>query len=425
MPQPAIVALLLLAAPAAAQHHWIEPNGGSFDDPANWSTGVTPGYWAEVTFDLAGAAPYTVSFPSPTHIADALVHQGEVEFDLGGNELQLEQSFRPLLVLDSSASSWPTLTLRGGRVLVDGPVYIAYYSLYGYAEGSGALVLDGPGTALAPLQPGGPAGVISVGNGPDYPGSLEVSGGAICSSGRVVVAHGGSLLRGDGGAITETVEVRGLLDPGTAADSTGALGFGDKLSLRPGSWTEIDLAFPGPGGSDRLSVAGDALLEGHLRVRLDPGYTPVIGDRFRFLTAGTVLGRFREVEMPPAPVGTQWALEYRTDQVSIGLSPELEVQHPAPGIAGQQNTLTVDHAMNGALVYLAWSLSLGTTTIPQYPGLFLDLGQPVTLIGSGLGTGGSVSFNSFVPLIAAGRSYSLQAVEPQSYRTSPVLVTAF
>ncbi|MBC8330046.1 MAG: hypothetical protein H8E31_15005 [Planctomycetes bacterium] len=417
--------LALLAAPAAAQHHWIDPNGGSFHDSGNWSTGVVPGYWGEVNFDLLGSTAYSVSFTSPVHLADALVRVGSVDFDLGGNELQLEQSYRPLLVLDSSTTSWPTLTVRGGRVLVDGPVWVAYYPLFGNLQGSGVLILDGPATALAPLYATGSGGDIQIGNGRNYPAVLEVSNGAICSSGRVIISQGPSILRGDGGAIVQAADVRGLLSPGTAASAVGSLGFGSTLRLRPSSWTEIDLEQAVPGGADVIAVTDTALIEGNLRVRLGAGYVPVVGDQFRILTAGVVNGRFHIVEMPASPVGTQWALEYLPDRVTLGLSPSLTVLTPVPGVAGQQNTITVDQAMDGALIYLAWSAYLGTRTIPQFPGLFLDLGYPVSLAAYGLASGGSIAFVSNVPAAAGGRSYYLQAVEPQSYRTSEVLLHTF
>ena len=174
-----------------------------------------------------------------------------------------------------------------------------------------------------------------------------------------------------------------------------------------------------------IAVTDTALLEGNLRVRLGAGYTPVVGDRFRILSAGAVQGRFHIVEMPTSPAGSQWALEYQPDQVTLGLSPALTVLSPVPGVAGQQNSITVEEAMDGALVYLAWSSNLGTRTIPQFPGLFLDLGQPVSLAAYGLASGGSITFLSNVPVGAGGRSYYMQAVEPQSYRTSEVLLHTF
>jgi len=57
-----------------------------------------------------------------------------------------------------------------------------------------------------------------------------------------------------------------------------------------------------------LTVAGNAQLDGVLRVSFADGYTPAAGDQFslQFLSAGSTSGAFSEIDLPPLPAGESW-----------------------------------------------------------------------------------------------------------------------
>jgi len=88
---------------------------------------------------------------------------------------------------------------------------------------------------------------------------------------------------------------------------------------------EIDIGGTLPGsGYDQLNHilgAGIADLGGVLDVNLVGGFSPASGDRFRIITATTVLGQFDAAVLPTLPPGLGWGLSYAPDGVVLIVSP--------------------------------------------------------------------------------------------------------
>jgi len=78
---------------------------------------------------------------------------------------------------------------------------------------------------------------------------------------------------------------------------------------------EIELGGLVPGAEhDQLVVTGDATIDGTLRVFLEDGYIPSVGDTYTILTAASTTGSFDVVELPD---GIQAAVDVQSDHVNL------------------------------------------------------------------------------------------------------------
>lgn len=127
-------------------------------------------------------------------------------------------------------------------------------------------------------------------------------------------------LRGQG-VIEGAVSNSDLVDPDGALIIDGAFDqsahtvqFPPSASALPSSvpagrgLLHIDIAAPTT--HDALEVTGDALLGGTLRAAFLDGFAPAWGDSFTFLTAGLIDGEFETLELPEAPSGLVFEVEY-------------------------------------------------------------------------------------------------------------------
>jgi hypothetical protein len=105
----------------------------------------------------------------------------------------------------------------------------------------------------------------------------------------------------------------GTISPG---DSPGQTQITGSYRHEPGAELFIELAGLEPVKEhDVLSVAGDVTLnEGTLRVALEDGFIPEIGDSFTVLESGALRGEFRRL-IPPALAGVGWELSYGEEDV--------------------------------------------------------------------------------------------------------------
>lgn len=115
-----VLAALCAVSEARAQllfsRSWIDPNGGSYNDPNNWDSGIPDSNTELANFDLD--ATYTVDFPQGAFTSSAAVRDGNVTWDLdtgGGPTAYLLNS---LSVRPSAFDGRdPHLTVRDGTVL--------------------------------------------------------------------------------------------------------------------------------------------------------------------------------------------------------------------------------------------------------------------------------------------------------------------
>lgn len=85
----------------------------------------------------------------------------------------------------------------------------------------------------------------------------------------------------------------------------------------------IDIA--SPIDHDRLEVTGDAILGGTLEIALVDGFAPAWGDAFSVLTAGAIDGEFETLDLPEAPAGLVYEVEYTDAAATLTLARRTDI----------------------------------------------------------------------------------------------------
>jgi uncharacterized protein with beta-barrel porin domain len=211
-------------------------------------------------------------------------------------------------------------------------------TLSGVFSGSGSITFINTGTT-----------VLTGAN--IYSGGTTVSGGTLVVAGRsptgtgdVFVASAGTLM--GTGTIAGNSTVSGVLKPG---NSPGYLSFTQNLTLNAGSTYQQDIAgatqasSTTPSGASgyysfvnvgsQLTIASGATLTPRLSNLFSANesgygsgiYVPVLGDRFRIITAGGITGRFTTLTQPAElSSGTQFIAFYNvnnSNSIDLAIAP--------------------------------------------------------------------------------------------------------
>ena len=211
-------------------------------------------------------------------------------------------------------------------------------TLSGVFSGSGPIVFIGTGTTVltgANIYSGG----TTVSGG-----TLSVAGTSPTGTGDVFVASAGTLM--GTGTIAGNSTVSGVLKPG---NSPGYLSFTQNLTLNAGSTYQQDIAgatqasSTTPSGASgyysfvnvgsQLTIASGATLTPRLSNLFSANesgygsgiYVPVLGDRFRIITAGGITGRFTTLTQPAElSSGTQFIAFYNvnnSNSIDLAIAP--------------------------------------------------------------------------------------------------------
>jgi autotransporter-associated beta strand protein len=208
--------------------------------------------------------------------------------------------------------------------------------LSGVFSGSGGLTFtSGAGTVS-----GGTGGTIVLSGANTYSGGTTVSGGTLVVAGHsptgtgdVFVASAGTLM--GTGTIAGNGIVSGVLKPG---NSPGYLSFTQNLTLNAGSTYQQDIAGATQASSatpvgasgyysfvsvgSQLTITSGATLTPRLSNLFSASeagygssiYVPVLGDKFRIITAGGITGRFTTLTQPAElSSGTQFIAFYNVN----------------------------------------------------------------------------------------------------------------
>ncbi len=109
----------------------------------------------------------------------------------------------------------------------------------------------------------------------------------------------------------------GLVRPGASA---GLLTIDGDYTQAAGAALDIEIGGTAPGTQyDRLVVTGTAALDGALDVTLINAFDRAIGSTFVFLQAGSVVGAFDPVSLPPADCASSWNLTYNATNATLAL----------------------------------------------------------------------------------------------------------
>jgi len=256
----ALVVLLVQGGGAiAASRSWINPSGGFFSDPNNWSGKTVPGP-ADLADFPGGGASFTVWFNSNTETSrlTGVEVPGTVTFDLGGHTYVVGGG-GPYAVCPSGGTlrvvsgilSVPTgavfLSNSGSKMFIgDGGSLQCYQADIGHGAGSGEIIVEDGGLVgvsnhltlcpygVARLRTGS---VLNVTNWielqPDVwtPGALIMEGGT-ARVGQILAPDGTVLEKG--GVISGFGTIQGRVAAGastTISANGGHLQIGDATSL--------------------------------------------------------------------------------------------------------------------------------------------------------------------------------------------------
>lgn len=237
----AIFCLAMLApavngvATAQVDFRWAAASGGDFDNPNNWQSlfpGSLPDVFVRTVFDLPSG--YSVAFSKSEHTNAALLRDGQVQFDLGGNVFTHGNLFvggspgdvAELLIVDGSVNSGPTALgatdASFGVLKVGENAQLLPNSLRIGDQGSGQLdVHDGGRVTTASAN----VGVDLTGSG-----SINVTGMGV-ESNRSQLTVSGPVTIGSQGAGVMRVGSGGLVE--SHPDPNSGIGQFDALGVFP------------------------------------------------------------------------------------------------------------------------------------------------------------------------------------------------
>ncbi len=380
----ALVALLAVAAPAAAQSYtWNAPNTGTWADPLNWTGGVAPPSDAttELTFAASGASSYTAT----NNVANPFLLRRITLNNTGTGTITVAPAAGGGAITFAAADS-EVFNLGSGDVTLSTPLNLAVNTLF-RGTGTGTVTVSGPvtdggggfglnlaGAGTYTFAGGGASSVnflratsgttritagawtlagtattdataaLVVGRVSGSTAAFQLTGGATLTS-------PGNLVFGEGGASTGTGQISGT---GTTVTATGA--------------TTGQLVV-GSSGTGSLTVSGGAVVNTRLGV---------IGRNAGSSGAVIVDG-----------AGSTWT----TAALTVGSS------------GGGTLTVQAGGAVNpGSLTVVATAAGTGTVTVtgagsqlvtPGTGNIATQAGGNLTVSAGGLVSGQNVSLSSF------------------------------
>ncbi len=140
---------------------------------------------------------------------------------------------------------------------------------------------------------------------------LSIQGGTVTGSGTITNSGSTAVISNTGGTLSPGVSTT----IGSIAIGTGTAG---NYSQGSSGALNAKIAGTGAGQYDTLSASGTATLAGTLNVTLD-GYTPVLGDSFTILTAGSVGGTFAITNFPTLSAGLGFKVTYNATSVVLSV----------------------------------------------------------------------------------------------------------
>jgi hypothetical protein len=306
---------------------WINPAGGAWSDPANWSSNRVPGTGDDVQIDLPENIVITDANASPVNslawTGGTISGTGHVVANQGLSLSGHTNKHLNGVALDNGGNgTWA----NDGRLVGDftasinnlsGATFdIQTDSFWGFAQfltfnNTGTLIKDGDGSTFFAVAQFNNSGVVSVQGGQLSLDGSYSNGSYTLAAGTVLKLDGGSNLLtygatvdGDGMILVSqhatyvdgTVTVQNLEVGSTGTlvlQKTGVLSVAGNYQQDPGSTLIVEVGGYGVGDTlAQMNVTGQATLDGTLDVRLVNNFRPMEGDGFQILTFGARTGDF-------------------------------------------------------------------------------------------------------------------------------------
>jgi autotransporter-associated beta strand protein len=295
------------------------------------------------------------------------------------------------LVLNKGDSSSVSIAITSAGGTIQQPTS-GSATLSGVFSGAGGLTFIGTGSTImsgANTYSGGTT--VSGGN-------LVVAGPSPTGTGDVFVASAGTLM--GTGTIAGNSIVSGVLKPG---NSPGYLSFTQNLTLNAGSTYQQDIAgatqasSTTPSGASgyysfvnvgsQLTIASGATLTPRLSNLFSANesgygssiYVPVLGDKFRIITAGGITGRFTSLTQPAElSSGTQFIAFYNVNSSNSLDLATVPTSYSTTLNSGTTNAKSVASVLDQLLVVN----KAGTTSSAQDSLLYSVAGQSAASLPS-------------------------------------------
>jgi YVTN family beta-propeller protein len=262
-------------------------------------------------------------------------------------------------------------------------------------------------------------------------GNTFLGGGSIQTTSANPLQIQGGTLSGTGTITGDVSNTGDNLTPGTAA-AVGAItisgsGLGLYTQGAAGSYN-VKIGGNGAGQFDTLTVSGTATLGGTLTVTLINAFSPVVGNSFTILNAGSVTGTFATTNLPALSAGLGWKVTYSATSVSLSVvtvsSPIATV--PVGSVAFPNTIVNTSSAVNTtATVQNTGTAPLTITSIVPTGAdagnysYALDPVKPCPISPSTLGVGISCTLDiAFAPLTAGAHNSAQISITDNSGNVS-------
>jgi T5SS/PEP-CTERM-associated repeat protein len=297
---PVLCATNRPAGAEVIESYWI-PEGGDFDDPANWS-GPVPDETVTAIFDLDLELGPFIWFRADEVSDRAVIRDGHVFFLMWDEDEQGDWVSRAYDVMNPNITT-PSIVVAGtpgvdAALTIDSGFVTARSMVIGHGAGSSATVEFNeifdltPGLACTEhLHVGGGGnGLLLMENGVSVTAGAVIIGIEESSSGQIVLADPASALD-IAGDLTVGLQGSGVLSIGNEADLVSGIAL---IGQQPGSSGEVTIA--GLGASWTILGTLDVGFQGQGALTITDGV--VLTDGF------AVIGSFPEPGIDPTTGGT-------------------------------------------------------------------------------------------------------------------------
>lgn len=301
---------------------WDIDGNGAWTNPGNWNPPMVPDNTVDtynVTIDLLGISPYTVSLETPITIDSLELSSSNATLDLFDGVLNVNNFIAPVEGVLSFTGTTPSLNAFSSNVVVRHELVasannaflgVASFDNFGVVNVSGGLTLF----SIGPISNSGGFHLSNGGRLDLIPGApyTHVGSAVVAGSGTFAVDSNASGSIDMMDVFTNSAVVR----PG---DSPGILTIDGNYEQTALGSLEIEIGGLTAGTQhDRLVVNGNATLAGRLDLPLINAFTPSVNDEVTILTAGgSISGGFDSIHVTDLPNGIAQRLVYNASDVRV------------------------------------------------------------------------------------------------------------